>query len=208
MRRRAALIVTLGVVARLIAPLAASPCALAGVAPNKVGFRAGATVPWTVHGAPDGTPFPSHLRPCVAAAFAAWTAANARSGAGVRFEPGPGGIIVRFDNASRLVLTGAHAGAWMEVARGADGALESAIVWLAADPAVISSCEGVTKAALHELGHLHGLADTVRHRAASVMNDFGGADDGRRHIPLAPTPCDAAQAARATLGAPVPLARR
>jgi hypothetical protein len=180
------------------ASLQAEPCALAMVAVNKPGFRAGATVPWTTAAAPDGTPFPPALRDCVAAAFDAWTTANARSGSGVRFVPGDGGIMVRLDNASRLVLPGGHAGAWTEVARGRDGALESAIVWLTADATILRRCEGATKAVLHELGHLHGLADTDRHRGPSVMNDFGGRDDERGHIPLAPTLCDAAQAARAT----------
>jgi hypothetical protein len=42
------------------------------------------------------------------------------------------------------------------------------------------------------------LADNERRRGPSVMNNAGGANDVRGHIPLAPTACDAAQALRAS----------
>lgn len=180
------------------APLGAQPCAPARPGVNKPGFRAGATIPWTTGDAPGGTPFPEEMRSCVARAFAAWTAANRAAGSLVRFTPGEGGIIVRFDKPGGIVLTDRRAGAWTNGVRGADGALERACIWVTSDASLVASCDAVTKIVMHELGHLHGLADNRRNRGLSVMNRAGGPDDRRGLLPFVPTSCDATQAAAAS----------
>lgn len=175
----------------------AQPCAAARPSVNKTGFRAGVTVPWTFAPSPGGAPFPGTIRGCVASAFRAWTLANAWAGSGIRFVPGHGGIQVRVDRGG-LMLPPRSAGGWSDGVRDADGFLERATIWLTADRDLIDSCDGVTKVVLHELGHLHGLADNPRRRVPSVMNAVGGPDDRRGRVPLTPTLCDAAQAAVAT----------
>jgi hypothetical protein len=166
---------------------------------NKVGFRPASTVYYDVAAAPDAVPFPDDMRACVDRAFEAWTTANAWSGSWVRFAPGPGGIVVRFDARGGMVLHGKQAGAWTEGVRSADGYLEGAMVWLSPDPRVVTTCRTVTKVLLHELGHLHGLADFRTSAGRSVMNPLGGPDDRGRRVPMAPTRCDASQAAGAAL---------
>jgi hypothetical protein len=178
----------------------AGPCGSWSPTVNKSGFRAGATVPWTTGDSPGGAPFPNAMLSCVARAFAAWSAANETSGSRVRFTPGVGGIVVRFDKAGGLILADRRAGAWSDAVRGTDGALERASIWITSDPALVASCHTVTKVVLHELGHLHGLADNPHDRGPSVMNHLGGPNDHRAQVPAAPTDCDAAQAAQASAG--------
>lgn len=180
------------------------PCAPARPEVNKPGFRAATTVPWTTGDAPGGTPFPEEMRACVARAFDAWTSANRSSGSLVRFTPGEGGIIVRFDKPGGLILTDRRAGAWTNGVRGADDALERACIWITSDPSLVAACDAITKIVLHELGHLHGLADNRKHRGLSVMNSAGGPDDRRGRLPFVPTDCDATQAAAASTAGPLP----
>lgn len=196
-----------GVVATLVlsvVPVHGQPCAPARPEVNKSGFRAGTAVPWITGDAPGGTPFPDEMRACVARAFDAWTAANRAAGSDVRFTPGEGGIIVRFDKPGGLILTDRKAGAWTDGVRGADGALERACIWISSDPSLVAACETVTKIVLHELGHLHGLADNRKNRGLSVMNSAGGPDDRRGRLPFVPTDCDATQAASASPAGPLP----
>lgn len=169
---------------------------------NKMGFRPGATVYFDTAPSPDGTRFPAEWHTCVVRAFDAWTTANAWAGSWVRFMPGRGGIVVRFDAAAGMVLHGRSAGAWTSAQRAADGFLERADVWLSSNPHVVSTCQTVTKVLLHELGHLHGLADIRTHAGRSVMNPLGGADDRGRRVPMAPSRCDAAMAAVASFMTP------
>jgi hypothetical protein len=161
---------------------------------NKPGFRPGQIVSYTTAPSPDGKPFPAALVSCVDRAFAAWTAANRRSGLDVAFVPGPGGIEVRFDKPGGLILPPSRAGAWSGGSRDADGALLTAHIWLTSNRDVLDSCEALTKALLHELGHLHGLADHARFTGPSVMNAYGGKNDEGEQLPMAPTRCDARQA--------------
>jgi hypothetical protein len=192
-----------------VAGAGSQPCAPARPEVNKPGFRAGAIVRWTFGDSPGGTPFPEEMQACVARAFEAWTAANHTSGLHVRFTPGHGGIIVRFDKPGGLILAHRHAGAWTDGVRAADGALERACIWITSDPSLVTACDAVTKIVLHELGHLHGLADNRRNRGPSVMNNAGGPDDHRGRLPFHPTECDALQAvAAATPGPRLLLARQ
>ena len=165
---------------------------------NKQGFRPQAVVAYTVDLAPGGRPFPSDKIKCVDRAFDAWTQANVRTGLQVRFVRGVGGIVVRFDRRGGLVLQRRTAGAWAEPVRSADGYLEQASIWLSADPRLLTSCDGLTKVILHELGHLHGLQDNAVYRGPSVMNRASRRDDTGGRIPFAPTACDAAQARNAS----------
>jgi hypothetical protein len=165
---------------------------------NKRGFRPHAVVAYTVAPSPGGTPFPPHHSACVDRAFDAWAAANAASGLNVRFVRGTGGIVVRFDRRDGLALPQGKGGAWTDPVRGKDGYLEQAIIWLSSDVRLLDSCDGITKLTLHELGHLHGLADAGVYRAPSVMNRAGRRNDAGGRIPLAPTSCDAEQARRAS----------
>jgi hypothetical protein len=59
---------------------------------------------------------------------------------------------------------------------------------------VLDSCEAITKTVLHELGHLHGLADNARFTGPSVMNGYAGKNDAGAQLPMTPTRCDAQQA--------------
>ncbi len=187
----------------MLAPSAhAERCDASAPAVNKTGFRPGTTVFYGVADSPDGTPFPGRMRACLARAFDAWTTANAWAGSWVRFVPGPGGIIVRFDAEGGLVLRPGRAGAWTDAARASDGYLDAANVWLTRDPDILTTCRGVTKVMLHELGHLHGLADVRTPGTRSVMNPLGGPDDHDQLVPMAPSRCDAAQAAEASAVTP------
>lgn len=189
----------------LLAPSAhAERCDASGPAINKTGFRPATTVFYDVAPSPDGTPFPGRMRECLDRAFDAWTTANAWAGSWVRFVPGPGGVVVRFDVEGGLVLRRGRAGAWTDAARAPDGYLDAANVWLTRDPDILTTCRGVTKVMLHELGHLHGLADVRTPGVRSVMNPLGGTDDHDQLVPLAPTRCDAAQAAAASAVAVAP----
>lgn len=96
MRPRVTVVVWL-LVAALASPLQAETCRGGAPGVNKPGFRPNTTVPFALVESPDGRPFPAAARPCVWRAFEAWTLANAVSALGVRFVPGPGGVIVRFD---------------------------------------------------------------------------------------------------------------
>ena len=181
-----------------VMPVEAERCGSSAPSVNKMGFRPGATISFQTAPAPDGMPFPAGLQACVTRAFDAWTTANAWSGSWVRFTPGPGGIVVRFDSAGGLVLPPKRGGAWTGAVRADDGFLEGATVWLTRDPGVVSTCHAVTKVMLHELGHLHGLADIRTRPGRSVMNALGGGDDRGGRVPMAPTRCDAAMAAVAS----------
>lgn len=193
-----------GALVLAVVPVDGQPCAPARPEVNKPGFRAGATVAWTTGDSPGGAPFPEEMRACVARAFDAWTAANRSSGSLVHFTPGDGGITVRFDKAGGLILTDRRAGAWTNGMRGADEALERACIWITSDASLVAACDAVTKIVLHELGHLHGLADNRKNRGLSVMNSAGGPDDRRGRLPFVPTDCDATQAAAASTSGPRP----
>ncbi len=64
---------------------------------------------------------------------------------------------------------------------------------------LLSACNGFIRAALHEIGHALGLADTYGTGGSSVMNQFSGPDDTGGNIPLDVTSCDRN---RADLAAP------
>lgn len=172
---------------------------------NKTGFRPHARIPYSFGRSPDGTPFPTGRIRCVTRAFDAWTRANEEAGLHVRFVPGPGGIVVRMDNPGGLILRARRGGAWADGVRSPDGFLEQALIWLTADPKMVDSCEGFTKVMVHELGHLHGLADNGRYRGPSVMNRAAHKNDRGGWISLSPTPCDAGQALKASQPAPAML---
>lgn len=189
--------------ALLARPGAAQTCHADPPGINKPGFRPNGTITYAVAPSPRGVPFPPDQLACVWRAFHAWTEANDATALGVRFVPGPGGIVVRYDDAGGLLPRDA-AGGWTRPVRGEDGGLVAAEILLSPDGAVLDRCDGVTKMVLHELGHLHGLADRMHSAGASVMNDGIRKNDRSGRIPLRPTPCDAAQArlASAAVGAP------
>lgn len=197
---------TMALVMALSARGVAQTCAT-GAAPrvNKAGFRPAATIPYTVAPSPKGQRFPDAMVPCVERAFDAWTAANAESSLDVRFVPGVGGVVVRYDDV-RGLLPHDVAGAWMHPTRASDGALEGAEILLSPYANVLDSCLGVTKTVLHELGHLHGLADHRGPRGSSVMNSLSRKNDRGGRMAKAPTACDALQASSAS--AAVTMARR
>jgi hypothetical protein len=176
---------------------------------SKPGFRPNVTISYAVTPSPRGVPFPPDQLACVWRAFQAWTDANDESALGVRFVPGPGGIVVRYDDALGLLPRHAAAG-WTRPVRADDGGLVAAEILLSPDGAVLDRCDGVTKTVLHELGHLHGLADRPDGAGPSVMNDGIRKNDRGGRIPLRPTPCDAAQArvASAMAGAVTIAAQR
>ena len=193
----------------LLAAVAAAPgeaqtCRGAAPRVNKQGFRPQQTVAFSVAPSPDGRPFPADKLLCVWRAFQAWTEANAATALGVRFVHGMDGIVVRFVDVEKP-LPRYVAGGWADGEREDDGALRRASIWLSSDERVLDSCNGVTKVVLHELGHLHGLADESLHPGSSVMNSVLAKNDRGNRIPLAPTACDAAQAvlAAAVVGAVV-----
>lgn len=196
MRPRVTVVVWL-LVAATASPVRAQTCQGATPVVNKPGFRPNTTMAFALVDSPSGHPFPPGAVPCVWRAFQAWTAANAETMLGVRFVPGPGGIRVRFDDA-RGLLPDRVAGGWTDGERDADGALLGATIWLSPDRRLMDSCAAVTKAVLHELGHLHGLGDHRGPRGSSVMNDFERKNDRGGRVAVAPSPCDARQAARAS----------
>jgi hypothetical protein len=168
---------------------------------NNQGFKPGATIGYTVAPSPDGTPFPTGLVACVRQAFDAWTNANRTTALDVRFVPGPGGIVVQRDKAGGLILPPQAGGAWTSPVRSPEGYLVRAHIWLSSDTEAIDNCEGVTKVVLHELGHLHGLADVIGRRGYSVMNRAAGKNDRGARIPRWPTPRDATPALAASRSA-------
>jgi len=176
---------------------------------NKPGFRPNAAIAYAVAPSPRGVRFPPDQLACVWRAFQAWTDANDASTLGVRFVPGPGGIVVRYDDPIGLLPRHAAAG-WTKPVRGDDGGLVGAEILLSPDGAVLDGCLGVTKTVLHELGHLHGLADRLDGAGLSVMNDSIRKNDRDGRIPLRPTPCDAEQArvASAAVGMAAVTAQR
>ena len=180
-----------------VAPVEAQTCRGASPRVNKPGFRPHQTIAFSVAPSSTGEAFPAAMLACVWRAFQAWNDANAASSLAVTFVPGPGGIVVRYDHA-REVLPQRAAAAWREEGRAADGALERAGIWVSSDRALVDSCDGVTKVVLHELGHLHGLADEAGHRGLTVMNHPLDKNDRSGRMPLAPTACDAAQAVAAS----------
>lgn len=186
-------------------PASAEPlrpvCDAAAPGVNKPGFRPGQIVAYALLASPGGEAFPADMVACVERAFDAWSTANLSSGLDVRFIAGAGGIGVRFDKPGGLALPPRRAGAWNHEVRGADGALERALIWLSGDRALMEACEAVTKVMLHELGHLHGLADNEGADGPSVMNRARGKDDRGGWLPTAPTRCDARQARRAAVTA-------
>lgn len=175
------------------APGQAQTCPTSAPSVNKPGFRDHQIVAFSVAPSPGGAAFPDEMRACVWRAFQAWNAANAAAALDVVFVPGHGGVVVRYDERDGLLPERA-AGAWQEVSRGDDGALEQADVWLSPDRRLIDSCEAVTKVVLHELGHMHGLADAHGDGAPTVMNHPVEKNDRSGRMPLTPTACDAAQA--------------
>lgn len=73
------------------------------------------------------------------------------------------------------------------------------------DPSAPGASDFITKVALHELGHLFGLAHTpipndpqgqpnacLQPDGTSVMNGFCNTNDSGNNMPLSPTPCDGA----------------
>lgn len=187
----------------LVAPGEAQTCHADPPSINKTGFRPNVTITYAVAPSPRGVAFPPDKLACVWRAFQAWTEANGESALGVRFVPGPGGIVVRYDDA-RGTLPRDAAGGWTRPIRADDGCLVGAEILLSPSGAVLDRCDAVTKTVLHELGHLHGLADRLAGDGQSVMNDNILKNDRGGRIPLRPTACDAAQArlASAALGAP------
>lgn len=165
---------------------------------NKQGFRPSTTVTYSVGRSPNGAPFPPGRVKCVQRAFDAWSRANIATSLNVRFAWGPGGIVVRRDKPGGLALREKRGGGWTEPVRAADGFLQQASIWLSSDPQLVDSCDAITKVVLHELGHLHGLADTHLSRDPSVMNCVSGRNDKGHTIPLSPTTCDALQALNAS----------
>lgn len=196
MRPRVTVVVWL-LVAATASPTQAQICRGTAPAVNKPGFRPNATIPFALLDSPSGTPFPAEAAVCVQQAFAAWTTANAATALGVRFVPGAGGIVVRFDD-RRGHLPSFAAGGWTDAERSRDGALVGATIWLSPNRRLLSSCRGITKAVLHELGHLHGLADHRGDPGTTVMNDFQFKNDRGGRVALEPSPCDAAQAVEAS----------
>jgi hypothetical protein len=164
---------------------------------NKLGFRPNATVPYDMVASPSGRPFPIEMIPCVWRAFHAWTKANVATSLGVKFVPGSGGIVVRYADAEES-LPQFVAGGWTHPVRAEDGALLQATVWLSSDRRVLSNCDGVTKTVLHELGHLHGLADHRGPAGTTVMNSLDRKNDSGKRLPMMPTVCDAQQAVLAS----------
>jgi hypothetical protein len=172
-------------------------CRAGGPDVNKRGFRPNATVPYDMAASPSGRPFPLEMIPCVWRAFHAWTKANVATSLGVRFVSGPGGIVVRYADAAERLPTYV-AGGWTHPVRADDGALLRATIWLSTDRHVLSSCDGVTKTVLHELGHLHGLADHRGPAGTTVMNNLDRKNDSGKRLPMTPTACDAQQAVLAS----------
>jgi hypothetical protein len=178
-------------------------CTLPAV--NKQGFRPGATVTYSLGTSPDGKPFPEHQIKCVQRAFDAWSRANSATELNVRFVLGTGGIIVRRDRPGGLALRPKAGGGWTLPIRSEDGYLERATIWLSSNPIIVDSCDGITKVILHEVGHLHGLADNGNRSSlsTSVMNRANGRNDKGESVPMAPSACDARQALNASLPAAV-----
>jgi hypothetical protein len=172
-------------------------CRAGGPDVNKRGFRPNAVVAYDMAASPSGRPFPIEKIPCVWRAFHAWTKVNAETALGVRFVPGQGGILVRYADAEGSLPTRV-AGGWAYPVRAEDGALLSATIWLSTDRRVLDGCDGVTKTVLHELGHLHGLADFRGPAGTTVMNSLDRKDDSGKRLPMAPTVCDARMAVMAS----------
>lgn len=170
---------------------------------NKRGFRPHAVIAYVVEASPNGRPHSSRRLDCVDRAFDAWTRVNERSGLGVRFVRGTGGIVVRFDRPGGMALAADQAGGWTGEVRSPEGYLEQANIWVTSDSRLVDGCHGVTAVILHELGHLHGLADAYAFPGMTVMNPVRRRNDGAGSIPDSPTRCDAAQAARASAFEPM-----
>lgn len=86
------------------------------------------------------------------------------------------------------------AGAITSVSRRPDGYVRGGGIMVSNDAAVVSSCLGYYKVALHEIGHILGLGHPTEHGdESSVMNDMNGLNDRNNAQPDAPTACDVDQ---------------
>jgi hypothetical protein len=73
-----------------------------------------------------------------------------------------------------------------------DGFIKMSGVALTTDPRMITTCEGIYKVALHEIGHVLGLGHPFEPRTDSVMNSMFGTNDLGGSISAVPSTCDVA----------------
>lgn len=78
------------------------------------------------------------------------------------------------------------------------GIFDSAGMIFATGSEKVTSCMGFYKVALHEIGHVLGLADSKGDAESSVMNHMIGINDKFINLPLIPSRCDIMQAIAAS----------
>jgi Matrixin len=166
------------------------------------GIRPGDTLAYAFVG-----PWPNAAdKTCVEAGIAAWNTANAApGGSGVAFVPvadgAPPDITV-----NRIFIDSDAAGNTTDKRYDDDGYVTGFGVQITTHTDLVSDCTGLMKVALHEFGHGQGLGHPNGIGGSSVMNNFYGTDDEGGNLPLAPTDCDEAAVAEASL-APQPEQR-
>lgn len=116
-------------------------------------------------------------------AFKKWQEADSKSGLNTTFAAWTGGPSAQIILRKRLLpaLGGASVPAKTLASTGEDGTVTGGTVDFNTDTTIISNKNGFLKAALHEIGHLHGLGHPKAKGShwLSVMNDFGELPGGK-----------------------------
>jgi hypothetical protein len=148
--------------------------------------------------------WPSDLKSCVEQGISKWNSAWGANGSGTHFSPVPASQPPNVTFV-RTLIGGTSAAATTARTRDSQGYGVGFGTQFTTNTNLLSSCTGYLKATLHELGHASGLNDASGSGGSSVMNQFGGKDDGGGKLPVDVTACDKNRARVATPNPPAPL---
>jgi hypothetical protein len=161
-----------------------------------------------------GTAWTTDQRDGIREAFQKWSDANRESGLNTVFEPADAEHVATISLQKTVIISEDPfhpTGGYTFADPAGDGTIKGGLVQFSDNIRAIYSKEGYLKTALHEIGHLLGLADNNGSNGTSVMNLLAGnlersasADDPNRNIPTEVQPCDRQ---RAKLAAETPWPR-